>query len=68
MLKRLLTKNLTRIPLFWVNFNYKHFKENGKLGSCNANVHPILADDKIIKQKVNELITYIRVNYDMKEL
>ena len=28
------TKNLTRIPLFTMTFNYKKYKENGKENSC----------------------------------
>ena len=29
ILTRLFTKNLTKIPLLWITFNWKLFKENG---------------------------------------
>lgn len=68
MFKRLLTKNLTAIPLFWMDFNYKKYKENGAKNSAIAHIHPVLKDDVYIKDTLNELIDYIRDNYDMKEL
>ena len=68
LLQRLLTKNLNEIPLFYVTFNYNKFKENGKKGSCNAQVHPNLAGDKHIHDTLNDLIDYIRDNYNLKDL
>ena len=64
----LLTKNETQIPLLYVTFDYKKFKENGKIGSCMSNVHPVIANDENIKLKVNELIDYIRENYNMEDI
>lgn len=64
----LLTKNKTQIPLLYITFDYKKFKESGKVGSCMNNVHPVIAKDNYIKLKVNELIDYIRDNYDMEEM
>ena len=32
ILTRLFTKNLTKIPLIWITFNWKLFKENGANG------------------------------------
>ena len=68
MLKRLLTKNLTEIPLFWVVINYKKYQEDGAKGSAMAHRHPILKDDEYIKTTLNELIDHIRNNYDVNEL
>jgi len=62
------TNNLTEIPLFYVNFNFKYYEEYGKRKSCVAHIHPILKDDEIIINKLNELIDYIRDNYDMNEI
>lgn len=68
LLTKLMTKNRTQIPLIYVMFDYNKFKENGKVGSCTSNVHPVIANDNYIKLKVNELIDYIRDNYDMEEM
>ena len=67
-LTRLLTKNRTQIPLLYVTFDYNKFKESGKVGSCMSNVHTVIAKDEYIKLKVNELIDYIRDNYDMEDM
>lgn len=66
-IRKKLTKNLTEIPLFWMTFNYKHYKENGKKGSCTLNVHPNLANDTFIQRRLNDLIDYIRDNYNMED-
>jgi hypothetical protein len=68
LFKRLLTKNQTQIPLFWVDFNYPLYKEFGKLGSCNLHVHPLLTYNEHVKKTLNELVDYIRENYNMKEM
>lgn len=65
---RLLTKNRTQIPLLYVTFDYKKFKEFGKVGSCVSNLHPVITNDEHIELKVNELIDYIRDNYDMNQI
>jgi len=65
LITRLLTKNKTQIPLLYVTFDYKKFSESGKVDSCMANVHPLIKNDENIKLKINELIDYIRDNYDM---
>lgn len=49
ILTRLFTKNLTKIPLLWITFNWKLFKKNGAKGSCMCNIHPCLKDDEHIK-------------------
>ena len=65
LITRLLTKNRTQIPLLYVTFDYNKFKAEGNVGSCTSNVHPVIANDEHIKQSVNDLIDYIRNNYDM---
>jgi transcription elongation factor GreA-like protein len=65
LITRLLTKNRTEIPLFYVTFDYKKYKTEGKVGSCMCNTHPLLKDDEHIKQTLNELVDYIRDRYDM---
>ena len=65
LITNLLTKNRTQIPLVYVTFDYNKFLEDGKVGSCMANVHPIIRNDEYIKLKLNELVDYIRDNYDM---
>ena len=68
ILTRLFTKNLTKIPLLWITFNWKFFKKNGAKGSCMCNIHPCLNDDEHIKTTMQELCDYIRENYDMEEI
>ena len=68
LLTNLLTKNKTQTPLLYVTFDYKKFKESGKVGSCMVNVHPVIKNDDNIKLKIYELIDYIRDNYDMEDM
>ena len=67
-LKRKLTKDLTEIPLFWVTFNYKDYKEKGKKGSCIINAHPNIECDNYIRKTLNDLVDYIRDNYNMEDI
>jgi len=68
LFERLFTKNLTRIPLIWIDFNYKKYMADGAKGSCMAKIHPILRDDEHIKETINDLIDYIREDYNMDEI
>jgi len=63
-----LTKNYNEVPLFWVDFNLNKYKKYGNRNSCIASLHPSLRDDKYIKENLNNLIDYIRDNYDMEKL
>jgi len=68
MLKRLFTKNLTEIPLLFINFNYQYFRTKGKENSCMLHLHPCIKNDEHVISKMNELVDYIRDNYDMKNM
>lgn len=59
------TKNLTEIPLFTMIFNYRKYKADGKKGSCMFYAHPDIANDKFVKSKLQEVVDYIRDNYDL---
>lgn len=59
------TKNLTQIPLFVMVFDYKKFKSEGKRNSCMLHIHPELAEDEFVKSKLQEVVDYVRDNYDM---
>lgn len=59
------TKNLTEIPLFTMVFNYCKYKAEGKKDSCMFYTHPDIADDKFVKSKLQEVVDYIRDNYDL---
>ncbi len=59
------TKNLTRIPLFTMTFNYRKYKADGKKDSCMFYAHPDIAKDKFVKEKLFEVVDHIRDNYDM---
>lgn len=60
------TKNLTRIPLFIMTFDWKKFQKEGKKDSCMLSIHPDIANDTFLKEKLSECVDYIRDNYDME--
>lgn len=59
------TKNLTEIPLFTMTFNYRKYKTQGKKDSCMLYSHPDIANDEFVKNKLQEVVDYIRDNYDL---
>ena len=69
MLDRLIkkaTNNHKEITLLYVTLDLHKFREEKK-GSCDIKVHPCISDE-VVKQKVNDLIDYIRDNFDMEDL
>lgn len=59
------TKNLTRIPLFTMVFDYQKYKKNGKPDSCTFYEHPEIAQDEFVKERLCEVVDYIRDNYNL---
>ena len=59
------TKNLTRIQLFTMTFDYRKYKADGKKDSCMFYTHPDIAKDEFVKSKLQEVVDYIRDNYDL---
>lgn len=60
------TKNLTMIPLFVMTFDWKKFQKDGKKDSCILNIHPDIANDQFVREKLSECVDYIRDNYNME--
>lgn len=61
------TKNLTRIPLFTMTFDWKKFQKDGKENSCMLYIlHPDIANDLALRRKLCDCVDYIRDNYDME--
>lgn len=60
------TKNLKRIPLFTMTFNYPKYKAEGKKDSCMFYAHPYIAQDEFVKSKLQEVVDHIRDNYDLE--
>lgn len=60
------TKNLTRIPLFTMVFDYRKYQRAGKPGSCTFYAHPDIAQDEFVKEKLREVVDHIRDNYDLE--
>ena len=60
------TKNLKAIPLFIMTFDWKKFQKDGKKDSCMLAIHPDIANDPFLKEKLYEFVDYIRDNYDME--
>lgn len=67
-INKFLTKNFKAVPLLWVNFSLKHYREHGAKNSCMCRVHPSLAGDDYIIDTLNDLCDYIRETYDMEDL
>lgn len=65
---KFLTKNYTRVPLLDISFNLRKYEKYGAKNSCTLSVHPNLRDDESIKSMLNEVVDYIRDNYDMDKL
>ena len=64
----LLTNGKRSVPLIYINFNYQKYKQDGANGSCVCSVHPDLAHDERLISMINEVVDYIRDNYDMNKL
>ena len=60
------TKDYTEIPLMWMCFNYQSYINNGAKGSCVLKLHPDLKGDEKLKQMMEDVVDYIRGNYDME--
>lgn len=63
-----LTKDYSKIPLLWIEFDLNSYKQNGAKNSCLAKIHPEIRKDKHIENTLRDLIDYIRDNYDMDKL
>lgn len=59
------TKNLKRISLFVMTFNYPKYKAEGKKDSCMFYAHPNIVQDEFVKSKLQEVVDHIRDNYDL---
>lgn len=59
------TKNLKRIPLFTMTFNYPKYKAEGKKDSCMFYAHPNIVNDEFVRDKLQEVVDYIRDNYNL---
>jgi len=68
MIKKILTNNLTKIPMFFCSFNFQHYKSKGKENSCKIHLSPLFKNDTYVIETMNSLVDYIRDNYDMKDL
>jgi uncharacterized protein YeeX (DUF496 family) len=65
---KLLTDNYNHVPLFWVDFNLNKFKKDGAKNSCDLQLHPEFRDDQHIIKTLNDLVDYIRDNYNMDKV
>ena len=46
-------------------FNYRKYKADGKKCRCTMHCHPDIAKDEFVKSKLQEVVDYIRNNYDL---
>lgn len=64
----ILTDRKRRVPLIYINFNYQKYMKDGAKGSCICSVHPDLTNDEKLTTMLNDVVDYIRGNYDMNNL
>ena len=64
----LLTDRKRKVPIIYINFNYQKFLKDGAEGSCTCSIHPDLTHDAKLTSMLNEVVDYIRDDYDMKTL
>lgn len=62
-----LTNNQKEIPLLIITFNRRKYKKFGKKNSCDLKLHPMLKDE-VLRNKLNDVVDYIRDNYDMDKI
>ena len=67
-LNKKFTRNYTKVLLFWVTFDLNKYLKDGADNSCIANFHPTIKNDIFVKDKLFEIIDYIRNTYDMEKL
>jgi hypothetical protein len=48
-----------------MTFDYRKYKAQGKKDSCTMHCHPDIAKDEFVKSKLQEVVDYIRDNYDL---
>ena len=61
------TRNLTRVPLFTMTFNYQHYKKVGEEESCVwYSLHPCIINDRFLREKMRECVDHIRKTYNME--
>jgi hypothetical protein len=50
-----------------MTFDWKKFQKYGEKDSCTLySIHPDIAKDPILKEKLSECVDHIRNNYDME--
>ena len=59
------TKNLKCIPLFTMVFDYPKYRRDGKKNRCLFYAHPELQNDQFVKERLCEVVDYIRDEYDL---
>ena len=49
-----------------MTFNYRKYKSDGKKDTCTFFCHPEIANDEFVKEKLCEVVDYVRDNYDLE--
>jgi hypothetical protein len=68
LLQKILTNNNTEIPLLWLTFDLKKYRDSGIENTCIAKLHPIISKDEFIKKQLKSISDHIRTNYNVEEL
>lgn len=67
MISKLINRNNKQIPLFSALFD-SHKYNKCKNRSATYKIHPKLQDDKYLKEMVENVMNYVKNNYDLEEL
>ena len=67
LLRKLLTKNTSEIPLLWLNVNLKAL-EAGEDKFFNFHGHPQLEHDEILHSKMKEIVDHLKKTCDFSDL
>jgi hypothetical protein len=51
-----------------MTFDYRKYKRYGKKNSCTFHCLPEIANDEFVKEKLCEVVDYVRDNYDLDEM
>lgn len=57
-----------KIPIFYMTFDYRKYKKHGKENSCTFHCLPEIANDEFVKNRLSEVVDYVRDNYDLDKI
>lgn len=53
---------------FLYDIDYRKYKKHGKENSCTFHCLPEIANDEFVKNRLSDVVDYVRDNYDLDEM